>query len=60
MFWCFGPETCGSLAPPPGIQPPPPTLEGEVLATGQPGESLLEVPFNQDVVPFLPPPVDRP
>ena len=44
MFWLFGSKECGILAPRPGIEPAPPALEGEVLATGQPGrlpESIL-------------------
>ena len=44
MFWLFGSKACGSLAPRTGIKPAPPALEGEVLATGQPGrfpESIL-------------------
>ena len=39
MFWSFGPEVCGILAPWPGIEPAPPTLEDEVLTTGPPGKS---------------------
>ena len=39
MFWFFGPEACGILAPWPGIEPAPPALEGEVLTTGPPGKS---------------------
>ena len=38
-FWCFGHEACGILASQPGIEPAPPTLEGEVLTTGEPGKS---------------------
>ena len=34
MFWVFGREACGILAPQPGIEPTPPALEGEVLTTG--------------------------
>ena len=30
MFWFFGCEACGILAPWPGIEPTPPALEGEV------------------------------
>ena len=41
MFWFFGPEACGILAPWPGIKPAPPALEGEVLTTGPPGKSLV-------------------
>ena len=40
MFWCFGPEVCGILAPQPGIKPVPSSLEGEVSATELPGKSL--------------------
>ena len=40
MFWFFGCEACGILAPQPGIEPTPPALEGEVLTTGPPGKSL--------------------
>ena len=39
MFWFFGHEACGILAPPPGIEPKPPALGGEVLLTGLPGKS---------------------
>ena len=39
MFWFFGREACGILAPRPGIKPTPPALEGEVLTTGPPEES---------------------
>ena len=41
MFWFFGHEARGILAPPPGIEPSPPALEGEVLTTGPPGKSLF-------------------
>ena len=40
MFWFFGPEACGILAPRPGIEPTPPALDSEVLTTGLPGKSL--------------------
>ena len=40
MFWFFGREACGILAPRPGIEPAPPALEGKVLTTGPPGKSL--------------------
>ena len=40
MFWFFGHEACGILAPQPGIKPASPALEGEVLTTGPPGKSL--------------------
>ena len=39
MFWFFGGEACGILAPWPGIKPAPPALEGEVFTTGPPGKS---------------------
>ena len=41
MFWFFGLEACGILIPWPGIEPMPPTLEGEVLTSEPPGKSLL-------------------
>ena len=37
VFWL--PKACGILAPPPGIQPPPPAPEGEGLTPGTPGKS---------------------
>ena len=41
FMFCFGGhETCGILAPWPGIKPAPDALEGEVLTTGLPGKSL--------------------
>ena len=42
MFWFFGHEACGILAPWPGIEPAPPALEGEVLNTGPPGKFLFK------------------
>ena len=39
MFWFFGCEACGNLAPPSGIEPSPHALEGEVLTIGPPGKS---------------------
>ena len=33
MFWLFGLEVCGILAPPPGIRPIHPELEGKALTT---------------------------
>ena len=39
MFWPFGHEACGILAPQPGVEPAPPALEGEVPTTGLPGKS---------------------
>ena len=36
----FGLEAFGTLSSPPGIEPAPPALEGEVLTTGLPGKSL--------------------
>ena len=38
---CFGWEACGILDPQPGIEPTPSALEGEILVTGPPGDSLL-------------------
>ena len=46
MFWFFGHEAFGILAPRPGIKPAPPALEGEVLTTG-PWGSPLSVHFNK-------------
>ena len=42
MFWgvFFGHKACGILDPQPGMEPPSPALEGEVLTTGPPGKSL--------------------
>ena len=39
MFWLFGCEACGILAPQPEIEPKPLALEGEVSTTGLPGKS---------------------
>ena len=39
MFWFFGREACGVLAPKPEIVPAHPALKGEVLTTGQLGTS---------------------
>ena len=39
MFWFFGREACGILAPRPGIELAPPALEGEDLTTGPSGKS---------------------
>ena len=41
MSWSLGHEACGIPAPRPGIEPAPPTLEGEVPTTGLPGKSLF-------------------
>ena len=40
MFWFFGCEACGILAPKPGTEPASPALKGDVLTTGPPGKSL--------------------
>ena len=39
LFWFFSQEACGTFALPPGIEPTPPALEGEVLTAGPPGKS---------------------
>ena len=39
MFWFYGQETRGILAPQPGTEPAPPALEGEVITSGHPGKS---------------------
>ena len=49
MFWFVGPEACGILSTPPGIEPAPHALEGEVLTTGPPGKSLIGTVFNSEV-----------
>ena len=41
MFWFFGREARGILAPWPGIKPAPPALEGKILTTGPPGKPLV-------------------
>ena len=41
MFWFFGCEACGILAPRPEIEPAPSTLEGKVLTTEPPGKSQI-------------------
>ena len=43
MFWFFGHEACGILAPRPRIEPTASALEGEVLTTGQTGKALALV-----------------
>ena len=42
MFWFFGCEACGIVAPHPGTDPIPPALEGEVLTTAP----LRRAPFS--------------
>ena len=39
VFWFFGHKAYGILAPQPGIEPAPPTLEGEFSTTGPQGTS---------------------
>ena len=48
----FGCESCGILAPQPGIEPTPPALEGEVLTIGPPGKSqtLLNYTFVMNII----------
>ena len=50
MFWLFGPEACGSLAPQPGMEPVSSALEGEAL-TGLPGKSQLFLFFIGPICP---------
>ena len=52
MFWFFGPEACGILAPRTGIEPTPPALEGKVLATGPPGKSQGQLIFDKGAISF--------
>ena len=47
MFWLFGLEACGIVAPQLGIEPTPYALEGEVLTTGLLGKSLYVYIFNR-------------
>ena len=37
--WLSCPVACGTLVPPPGIEPASPALEGGLLTTGPPGKS---------------------
>ena len=41
IFWFFGREACGILAPWPGIKPTPCALEDKVLTTGLPGKAQV-------------------
>ena len=41
MFWFFGHKACGILVLWPGTEPTSPAMEGEVLTTVLPGQSLL-------------------
>ena len=43
MFWFFGPEPCGILAPQPGIETTPPALEGDHQGSSW---TTREVPSN--------------
>ena len=43
MFQIFYLKACGILAPQPGIDPTPPTLESEVLTSGLPWKSLAYI-----------------
>ena len=51
-FWSFGHGACWILAPWPGIEPVPLALEGNVLTTGSPGNSLLII-FQSPVFHYL-------
>ena len=56
MFWYFGGETCGIIAPQPGIEPVPPALEGKVLITRPLGKPLyiflIDITINTLVLSF--------
>ena len=41
MFWFFGSEAGGILAPGLGTEPALPALEGKILTTGSPGKHLV-------------------
>ena len=47
VLYClfFGSESCGIIAPWPGIEPTAPELEGEVLTARPPGKSRIFVIF---------------
>ena len=42
MFWFFGREAGGILAPQSGVKPTSPASEDKVLPTGPPGKSLQQ------------------
>jgi len=46
IFWFFGYEACGVLAPWPGMEPTPPALEGKVLNSRVPPGTSQEVPSS--------------
>ena len=53
MFWFFGCQACGVLAPQLGIEHASPMLEGKVLSTGPPAKSqqhfkLAKLSYPQD------------
>ena len=48
MFWCFGHKTCGILVPQAGIEPSPPTLEGEAAR-----EYPFPLPFKTNILYFV-------
>ena len=51
MFWFFGHEARGILAPQPGIEPAPTALEGKVSATGLPGKPLTNMLLKISSIP---------
>ena len=63
MFCFFGIEACGILVPWPGITSTAPALEGEVLTTGPPGQSLdgslFKVINGESFLIFYWPPLDH-
>ena len=50
MFWFFGHEACGILAPWPGMEPTPPALEDEMPTTGLPGTLLLNIFLSKNYI----------
>ena len=40
VLFCFSYKACGMLSPWPGTEPASPAMEGEVLNSGPPGQSL--------------------
>ena len=55
LFWVFGHVPCGIPAPPPGMEPAPAALEGEVLTTDHQGSPpFLLVASGSHVTEFSP------
>ena len=59
MFWFFGHEACGILAPQPGMEPTPSALEGEMPTTRLPGTLLLNILSKDYIVRLNPTNVNK-